>query len=127
MAPDTHGVARLFIEIGAAVVLLALLARVANRWGFSAIPLYLLSGLALSRRGAAPIPLSQGFIEAGAEIGVLMLLFMLGLECNADDLKRNLRSGLPAAIVDFVLNFIPGLAAGLLLRWGSLAAVYWAV
>ena len=52
-----------------------------------------------------------------------MLLFMLGLECSGDELKRNLRFGLPAGIVDFVLNFTPGLAAGLLLRWKALAAV----
>lgn len=123
MAHDTHDVARLFVEIGAAVILLAILARVATRWGFSAIPLYLLFGLALSRRGVAPIPLSQGFIEAGAEIGVLMLLFMLGLESSGEELKKNLRFGLPAGAVDFVLNFTPGLAAGLLLRWTPLAAV----
>ena len=35
---------RLFVELGCAIVGLAVLARVANRWGFSAIPLYLLAG-----------------------------------------------------------------------------------
>jgi len=119
----THEVSRLFVEIGAAVILLAILARAATRWGFSAIPLYLLAGLIVSKRGVAPIPLSQGFIEAGAEIGVLLLLFMLGLECTGEELKKNLRFGLPAGIVDFVLNFTPGLTAGLLLRWTPLAAV----
>jgi Kef-type K+ transport system membrane component KefB len=44
--PGTHEDARLFVEIGAAIILLALLARLASRWGFSAIPLYLLLGLA---------------------------------------------------------------------------------
>jgi len=41
-----------FIELGAAIVGLALLARLANRWGFSATPLYLvvwLSAMAGSR------------------------------------------------------------------------------
>jgi CPA2 family monovalent cation:H+ antiporter-2 len=38
--------AGLFTEIGAAIIVLALLARLASRWGFSAIPLYLLVGLA---------------------------------------------------------------------------------
>ena len=123
MTPATHDVSRLFVEIGAAVVLLAILARLANRWGFSAIPLYLLAGLALGNGGLAPLALSHGFIGTGAEIGVLLLLFMLGLEYSGEDLKKNLRYALPAGIVDLVLNFTPGLITGLLLRWKPLAAV----
>src|SRR2546425_489073 len=42
----THDVSFLFIELGLAIVGLAVLARLAKRWGFSAIPLYLLAGLA---------------------------------------------------------------------------------
>ena len=59
----------------------------------------------------------------GAEIGVLLLLFMLGLEYSGDELKKSLRAGLPAGVVDFVLNFTPGLICGLLLGWHRLAAV----
>ena len=123
IALATHDVSRLFVEIGAAIVLLAILARLANRWGFSAIPLYLLAGLALGNGGLAPLPLSQDFIKTGAEIGVLLLLFMLGLEYSGEDLKRNLRFGLPAGMLDFALNFTPGLVAGILLKWKPLAAV----
>jgi CPA2 family monovalent cation:H+ antiporter-2 len=113
----------LFIELGSAIVGLALLARFANRWGFSAIPLYLLAGLAFGNGGLTPLNLSNNFIHIGAEIGVLLLLFMLGLEYTGEDLKRNLRAGLPSGIVDFVLNFPPGVAAGLLLGWKPLPAV----
>jgi CPA2 family monovalent cation:H+ antiporter-2 len=123
MTAPVHDTSRLFVEIGAAIVLLAILARLASRWGFSAIPLYLLAGLAFGNGGLAPLPLSQGFIGTGAEIGVLLLLFMLGLEYSGEDLKKNLRFGLPAGLVDFVLNFTPGLVAGLLLRWKPLPAV----
>ncbi len=113
----------LFIELGIAIVGLAILARIANRWGFSSIPLYLLAGLAFGHGGLAPLDLSEGFIHVGAEIGVLLLLFMLGLEYTGQELKANLRSGLPGGIADLVLNFPPGLAAGLLLGWHPLAAV----
>jgi CPA2 family monovalent cation:H+ antiporter-2 len=123
MSLPAHDVSHLFVEIGAAIVLLAILARLANRWCFSAIPLYLLAGLALGNGGLAPLPLSQGFIGTGAEIGVLLLLFMLGLEYSGEDLKKNLRFGLPAGIADLVLNFTPGLVAGLLLRWTPMAAI----
>jgi K+:H+ antiporter subunit KhtU len=119
-APDPAGV---LIELGLAVVGLALLARLASRWGFSAIPLYLLAGLAFGKGGLAPLNLTSNFIHIGAEIGVLLLLFMLGLEYGGDALKANLRSGLPVGVADMLLNFIPGLVAGLLLGWSILASV----
>jgi len=116
-------VSHLLIELGLVVIGLAILARIASRWGFSAIPLYLLAGLAFGNGGLAPLNLSAGFTHIGAEIGVLLLLFMLGLEYTGAELVANLRSALPAAIVDFALNFTPGLLAGLLLKWKALAAV----
>jgi CPA2 family monovalent cation:H+ antiporter-2 len=115
--------ARLFIELGCAIVGLAFLARVANRWGFSAIPLYLLAGLAFGNGGLAPLNLTTDFVHIGAQIGVLLLLFMLGLEYTGEELQRNLRAGFPAGVVDFVLNFPPGFGAGLLLGWKTLPAV----
>lgn len=74
-----HSASSLFIELGLVLIGLAILARVGNRWGFSAIPLYLLAGLAFGNGGLAPPKLSEGFVRIGAEIGVLLLLFMLGL------------------------------------------------
>ena len=113
----------LFIELGVALVGLALLARFANRWGFSAIPLYLVAGLAFGNGGLVPLTLSEGFVRTGAEVGVLLLLFMLGLEYTGNELQKSLRLGVVAGLLDFVLNFTPGLVAGLLVRWGPLAAV----
>src|ERR1700730_6214969 len=117
MAETAHDIASLFIELVASVVGLAVRARVAVRWGFSAIPLYLLAVLAFGNGGLLPLGLSTGFIHIGAEIGVLLLLFMLGLEYTAGELRDNLRSGWPAGTADFLLNFPPGLIAGLLLGW----------
>lgn len=118
-----HDLSPLLIELGLVVIGLAILARIASRWGFSAIPLYLLAGLAFGNGGLAPLNVSAGFIHLGAEIGVLLLLFMLGLEYTGAQLAQNLRSGFPAAIVDLALNFTPGLLAGLLMRWTLLPAV----
>jgi CPA2 family monovalent cation:H+ antiporter-2 len=114
---------RRFIELGGAIIGLAILARVANRWGFSAVPLYLLAGLAFGNGGLAPLNFSHAFVQSGAELGVLLLLFMLGLEYSGDELSHNLHSGLPAALADFILNFAPGLIAGLMLGWRPLPAV----
>jgi monovalent cation:H+ antiporter-2, CPA2 family len=123
MTPQALHVSQVLVELGAAIIGLALLARIANRFGFSAIPLYLLAGLAFGKGGLAPLAVSQHFIQTGAEIGVLLLLFMLGLEYSGDELKRNLRQGLAGGALDLALNFTPGLLAGLLLGWKPLAAV----
>ena len=123
METAAHTGSAVFIELGAAIVGLAILARLANRLGFSAIPLYLAVGLAFGNGGLAPLPFSQEFIHIGAEIGVLLLLFMLGLEYSGEELKSNLRRGVWAGVIDLVLNFSPGLLAGVLLGWKPQAAV----
>jgi CPA2 family monovalent cation:H+ antiporter-2 len=117
------GMTGVFIELGAAVIGLALLARIAHRLGFSAIPLYLLGGLAFGNGGLLPLRFSEEFVHVGAEVGVILLLFMLGLEYTGQQLRDNLRTGLAAGLMDFLLNFPPGLVAGLLLGWGPLASI----
>jgi CPA2 family monovalent cation:H+ antiporter-2 len=123
MPTPTSHFSGVFIELGLAIVGLALLARIANRWGFSAIPLYLLAGLAFGNGGLWPLRLTETFVHIGAEIGVLLLLFMLGLEYSGEQLKENLRAGLPAGTVDLILNFTPGLVTGFLLGWKLLPSV----
>ncbi len=123
LAQTTHDFNMLFIELGCAIVGLAILARIASRWSFSSIPLYLLAGLCFGNGGLAPLHLSETFIHIGAEIGVLLLLFMLGLEYTGDQLRTSLRAGFTAGVAELALNFTPGLAAGFLLGWSTLAAV----
>ena len=120
MPQHAHDFTVVFIELGTATIGLAFLARLASRWGFSSIPLYLLAGLAFGNGGLAPLSLSKGFIEIGAEIGVLLLLFMLGLEYSGEELKHSLRSGAFGGVIDFMFNFPPGFVAGWLLGWKPL-------
>ena len=70
----------------------------------------------------APLHLSENFIHTGAEIGVLLLLFMLGLEYTGEELARNLRVGFPAGWL-ICTRFSPGVIAGLLLGWKALPSV----
>jgi monovalent cation:H+ antiporter-2, CPA2 family len=123
MAAPAYDISQILVELGAAIVGLAVLARLANRLGFSAIPFYLLAGLAFGNGGLAPLDVSQSFIHTGAEIGVLLLLFMLGVEYTGEELKHNLRVGLPAGVVDFALNFTPGVITGFVLGFRPLTAV----
>ncbi len=121
--PAAIDISLVFIELGIVIIGLALLARLASRWAFSAIPLYLLAGLAFGNGGLLPLQFSEDFVHIGAEIGVILLLFLLGLEYSGEQLGANLRSGLPAGFLDLILNFPPGLVVGLLLGWSPLAAV----
>lgn len=115
--------AALLIELGAVLVVLALAARTADRFGLSPIPFYLLIGLALGNGGLYPMVTAEGFIEAGAEIGVVLLLLFLGLEYTPEELTEGLRTGIPLAVADLLGNFTPGFLAGLILGWSPLAAV----
>lgn len=112
------------IELGGVVLLLAVLARVATRFGFSPIPLYLLAGLTLGEGGIVPLVTAEGFIGAGAEIGLILLLFSLGLEYSARELLDSLRTTAPAGLADLLLNFTPGFAAGLVLGWDLVPAIF---
>ncbi|MFV2086213.1 cation:proton antiporter [Micromonospora sp. LOL_021] len=118
-----HDSALLLIELGALLLLLGLLSRLSRRYGLSPIPLYLLAGLLFGHGGLLPLHDIQDFFAVGAEIGVVLLLVMLGLEYSASELIGNLRRAAPAGLIDALLNAVPGAAFALLLGWGPTAAV----
>ncbi|MER8004149.1 cation:proton antiporter [Streptomyces sp. NPDC094149] len=118
-----HSSATFLTEFGSIILALGLLGRLAGRLRFSPIPLYLLAGLAFGEGGLLPLGASEDFVAIGAEIGVILLLLMLGLEYTASDLVSNLKTHFPAGLMDAALNALPGAAAALLLGWGPVAAV----
>lgn len=118
-----HSTTILLIEVGALLFALGMLGRIGRRFGLSPIPLYLLAGLAFGHGGLVPLSASKEFISVGAEIGVILLLVMLGLEYSASELVGNLRSATPAGVVDALLNALPGAGFALLLGWGFQAAL----
>lgn len=123
VAAASGDAALIFIELGAVALALSVLARFAGRLGITAIPFYLLAGLAVGEGGFAPLDISADFIGLTAEIGVLLLLLTLGLEYTGDELRLGLRTGAMPGVVDAVLNFSPGFLMGLLLGWGTTAAL----
>jgi CPA2 family monovalent cation:H+ antiporter-2 len=123
LAAGSTEVALAFVELGAVALGLSLLARFAGRIGMTAVPLYLLVGLAFGEGGLLQLDVSQTFVALMAEIGVLLLLFALGLEYSDSELRDGLRSGWSAGVVDMLLNSLPGVAMGLVLGWSPLAAV----
>jgi CPA2 family monovalent cation:H+ antiporter-2 len=118
-----HSTTILLIEVGALLFALGMLGRLGRRVGLSPIPLYLLAGLAFGQGGLLPLSASEEFIEIGAEIGVILLLVMLGLEYSAGELVANLRASAPAGLMDMLLNALPGAGFALLLGWSWEAAI----
>src|SRR6266542_1870230 len=80
-----HG-AELLLELGGVILGLGILGRVAGRLGLSPIPLYLLAGLAFGKGGLLPLVTATEFIQTGAELGVSLLLLLLGIEYSAAQL-----------------------------------------
>jgi monovalent cation:H+ antiporter-2, CPA2 family len=119
-----RGTAQLLLELGGIIALLAVLARLAVRLRLSPIPFYLLGGLLIGEGGLVPVVTSDVFIEIGAELGVVLLLLMLGLEYTGDELLGSIRSTAGAGLVDLVLNFAPGFIAGLILGLGPTLSLF---
>lgn len=113
----------LLVELGAVLLGLAALSRLASRTGMPTIPLYLAAGLAFGEGGIVPLVTADEFVEVGAEIGLILLLFMLGLEYTAAELVATLRTQARVGVLDFVLNFPPGFLAALVLGWGPTLGV----
>jgi monovalent cation:H+ antiporter-2, CPA2 family len=123
-------VAQLLLELGLLFLGLSLIGWLARRLGLSSVPFVLLAALALGEGGIAPLATAEPFIEAAAEVGVVLLLLALGLEFTAGELFASLRHHGPSGLVDLLLNAPPGFVAGLLLGlpWQgalALAGVTW--
>ena len=108
----------LLAEIGASLLVLGIVAFIANRLKFSVVPLYLLIGLALGEGGVIPLSLSEEFLNTGAQIGAIMLLLLLGLEYSAYDLSKAFQERKSAGLIDFLANATPGFLIGWLFGWG---------
>ena len=111
------------VELGAVFFGLGLLGRLAGRIGLSPIPLYLLGGLAFGTGGLIPLAGIEEFTSLASEVGVILLLLLLGLEYSAAELMTGMRRSWTAGIVDIVLNAAPGVAVALLLGWGPVGAL----
>lgn len=118
-----HSSALALIELGAIFFGLGMLGRLAWRFGISPIPFYLLGGLAFGSGGLIPLEGIEEFTTLASEIGVILLLLLLGLEYSAAELVTGLKRSWLAGLVDLVLNAAPGVGVALLLGWGPVGAL----
>jgi CPA2 family monovalent cation:H+ antiporter-2 len=102
--------AQLAITVG----LLGALGLVASRVGLSAIPAYLLAGLLLGPNEPTFLSVVRPseVTQFVAEIGIVFLLFFLGLEFTLGRLARSHRHAFFGGAIDFVVNMGVGLVVG---------------
>jgi CPA2 family monovalent cation:H+ antiporter-2 len=112
-------------ELALTVAVLAILGLGARRFGLSAIPAYLLAGLLLGPNEPTELYLisPSEVTEFVAELGIVFLLFFLGLEFSLARLMRTGRHVGLGGTVDLVVNAGLGLAVGVAAFGVSSAAV----
>ena len=96
------------------VTVLAVLGLVASRFGLSAIPAYLLAGLLLGPNEPEALAIIEPseVTEFVAELGVIFLLFFLGLEFTLERFRRSSMHLGIGGTIDFVVNAGLGLVVG---------------
>lgn len=101
-------------ELAVTVGLLCVLGLAARRIGLSAIPAYLLAGLLLGPNEPKVLSLIQPseVTDFLAELGIVFLLFFLGLEFSLSRINRAGRHVGLGGIVDLVFNLGLGLVVG---------------
>ena len=113
--------ADLLLEIGVMLTALAAVGALADRLSQSVIPFYIVIGMALSEfvLGRTELPVvgnvfipESEFVTIGAEIGIVLLLFFLGLEFNLERLFAKRSAIGTAGTIDLVINFGAGLLLG---------------
>lgn len=115
--------AAVFIQLGGVLLLLSLLSRFASAFRQSAIPFYMTLGLFLGIGGVIPLTESQEFLEIGSEIGVVLLLLMIGLEYSPKELLVSVIGNRRIGLLDALLNAVPGAIAGWLMGWGAIGSL----
>lgn len=113
----------LVLEVGLALALIAAAALISARLRFSVVPFLILAGMAVGPHAPKIGPLDFRFIgsapliEFMGRVGVLFLLFYLGLEFSVSRLIKSGRSIVVGGSIYIGINFVLGLAYAALLGW----------
>jgi len=107
------------LELGVVIVSLALVAGLAEKLNESDIPFFILMGIILGPYGVGRMSdfyvgntdTAELFIELSAELGVIFLLFFMGLSFSIKKLIRHRNKITVVGTMD-LLNFAPGVMIG---------------
>lgn len=112
-------VSRVLFEMGLTCLVLFLSGLLAKKIKLSLVPLYILAGLAISRLVQPTL-----IMEFMATVGLILLLFLIGLEFTLESFLQNRRKILAGGLYDLALNFPVGLVIGLLLGFDWLCSLF---
>ncbi|MGX6446390.1 cation:proton antiporter [Neobacillus sp. K501] len=110
----------LVFEVGTALVLIAIASVIANKLKFSIIPFLIVLGMLVGPHAPTIGIIDLTFIESNeiiqflGRIGVLFLLFYLGLEFSVGKLVKSGRNIVVGGSVYVAINFVLGILYGLL-------------
>ncbi len=111
---------RELVALGAALLIAGLLARAGRRMGLPTIPLFMAAGVLTGPHTPGPVlirdPADLGLLTT---LGLIFLLFHLGLEFSLDDLLAGGRRLLLAGAAYLIINLSAGVAIGSGLGWGG--------
>lgn len=110
--------------MGGAFLAAAFLARLGSRIGLPTIPLFMLAGILLGPHTPGLVVVKDAHeFEMLSALGLVLLLFYLGLEFHLDELKDGGRRLLAAGGCYLLLNVGAGLGFGFALGWGAREAL----
>jgi CPA2 family monovalent cation:H+ antiporter-2 len=105
--------------LGLLFIIAYVLGRVGKLIGLPAIPIYMLVGLVASPNSTwFPLAFAPANIELVAVIGLILLLFSLGLEFDQDEFYGNLRQLLISGGTRIAINITVGFLFGMWVGWG---------
>ncbi|WP_135825038.1 cation:proton antiporter [Halorussus ruber] len=123
--------AEILVELGVAFLALGLAGALAARVDQSVIPAYILAGVVVgpnAPRSVGPVDLTlvsqSQILGVGAELGVIFLLFFLGLEFSPERLLARPTRLLGVGATDFVVNFGVGLGVAALFGFPWLTGLF---
>jgi CPA2 family monovalent cation:H+ antiporter-2 len=113
----------LVLEVGLALGLVAAAALLSARLRFSVVPFLILTGMAVGPHAPHVGPFDFRFIQSASliefmgRVGVLFLLFYLGLEFSVSRLIKSGRSIVTGGSIYIAINFAAGLGYAALMGW----------
>lgn len=112
------------VALGGAFLAAGLLGRLGRRVGLPTIPFFMAAGIITGPHTPGLVLVEEpADLEVFAAVGLIMLLFHLGLEFSLKDLTEGGRKLLAAGGVYLALNLGGGLTLGFALGWGSREAL----
>ncbi|HEX7771624.1 MAG TPA: cation:proton antiporter [Pyrinomonadaceae bacterium] len=110
-----HGAANLLSDIGLCVIVAAVLAFIANKLKQPALLAYLLAGVMIGPEIGFSFITDHGTIEVISEIGLVLLLFIIGLEMDLKKLRASGKPLIATGITQFLICVALGIPFFLLL------------